>query len=223
MIWKSNCHLLRIFRNGLSKSDFKIENKDAGISLILYHSSILFNTNFRRKINMNLLYKFLLTANATSWMLVVYGIKEKTTILGIPQCLFGVVLLSIPIILSWISVRISVYLGSDSLEGCREFSLADNEFLPTYLGYFFVSLSVSDITTMVYLYLIVFVFTFLSQTQYFNPIYLLFGYHYYHILTEQGTQVFVITKGSVIRNKTNITFKNLKRINDTTYIQGEKR
>lgn len=71
MIWKSNCHLLRIFRNGLSKSDFKIENKDAGISLILYHSSILFNTNFRRKINMNLLYKFLLTANATSWMLVV--------------------------------------------------------------------------------------------------------------------------------------------------------
>ena len=203
--------------------DFKIGNKDAGISLILYHSSILFNTNFRRKINMNLLYKFLLTANATSWMLVVYGIKEKITILGIPQCFFGVVLLSIPIILSWISVRISVYLGSDSLEGCREFSLADNEFLPTYLGYFFVSLSVSDITTMVYLYLIVFVFTFLSQTQYFNPIYLLFGYHYYHILTEQGTQVFVITKGSVIRNKTNITFKNLKRINDTTYIQGEKR
>ena len=27
--------------------------------------------------------------------------------------------------------------------------MADNEFLPTYLGYFFVSLSVSDITTMV--------------------------------------------------------------------------
>lgn len=223
MIWKSNCHPLRIFRNGLNKSGFKIGNKDARISLILYHGSILFNANFRRKINMNLLFKFLLTANATSWMLVVYGIKEKTTILGIPQCFFGVILLSIPIILSWISVRISVYLGSDSLEGCQEFSLADNEFLPTYLGYFFVSLSVSDITTMVYLYLIVFVFTFLSQTQYFNPIYLLFGYHYYHILTEQGTQVFVITKGSVIRNKTNITFKNLKRINDTTYIQGEKR
>ena len=75
----------------------------------------------------------------------------------------------------------------------------------------------------VYLYLIVFVFTFLSQTQYFNPIFLLFGYHYYHILTDQGTQVFVITKGRVIRNKTNITFKNLRRINDTTYIQGEKR
>ncbi len=169
---------------------------------------------------MNLLFRFLLTVNATSWMLVVYGIKEKITIREIPQWIFGVILLSIPIILSWISVKISVYLGSDSLGGCQEFSLADNEFLPTYLGYFFVSLSVSDITTMVYLYLIVFVFTFLSQTQYFNPIFLLFGYHYYHILTERGTRVFIITKGNVIRNKNNITFKNLKRINDTTYIQG---
>ena len=97
---------------------------------------------------MNLLFRFLLTVNATSWMLVVYGIKEKVTILGISQCFFGVILLGIPIILSGISIRISVYLGSDSLEGCQEFSLADNEFLPTYLGYFFVSLSVSDITTM---------------------------------------------------------------------------
>ena len=82
MIWKNSCHPLRIFRNGLNKSGFKIGNKDARISLILYHGSILFNANFRRKINMNLLFKFLLTANATSWMLVVYGIKEKTRYKG---------------------------------------------------------------------------------------------------------------------------------------------
>ena len=48
---------------------------------------------------MNLLFRFLLTVNATSWMLVVYGIKEKVTILGISQCFFGVILLGIPIIL----------------------------------------------------------------------------------------------------------------------------
>ena len=58
---------------------------------------------------MNLLFRFLLTVNATSWMLVVYGIKEKITIREIPQWIFGVILLSIPIILSWISVKISVY------------------------------------------------------------------------------------------------------------------
>lgn len=168
---------------------------------------------------MNFIFRVLLTINATSWMLVVYGIKEGMTIQPIPQQIFGIILLAIPIMLSLISIRFSSFLGSDSITGCREFSLADYEFLPTYLGYFFVSLSVSDNTTMVYLYAIVFVFTYLSQTQYFNPIFLLFGYHYYHILTERGTRVFVITKGRVIRNKDNISFDNLKRINDTTYIQ----
>lgn len=171
----------------------------------------------------NLLFKFLLTVNATSWMFVVYGIKEGITLWKIPQWALGLILLCIPIVLSIISIEISSFLGSDSLEDCQEFSLADNEFLPTYLGYFFVSLSVPDTTTMIYLYLIVFVFTFLSQTQYFNPIFLLFGYHYYHILTKHGTRVFIIIKGKVIRNKENISFDYLKRINDTTYIQRKGR
>ena len=172
---------------------------------------------------MNLLFNLLLTINATSWMLVVYGIKEGATIWNIPPYLFGVGLLCVPIILSFISIGISLYLGTDSLGVCRELSLADNEFLPIYLGYFFVSLSVSDNTTMIYLYLLVFVFTFLSQTQYFNPIFLLFGYHYYHILTEHGTRVFVIIRGRVIRNKNNVSFDNLKRISDTTYIQRKEK
>jgi len=97
--------------------------------------------------------------------------------------------------------------------------LADNEFLPVYLGYFFVSLSITNWYTMATIYFLVFIFTYLSQTQYFNPIYLLFGYHYYHILTTQGTRVFVIKKGKVIRNKKNIFFEHLRRINDTTFIE----
>ena len=84
--------------------------------------------------------------------------------------------------------------------------------------YFFVSLSVSDNTTMLFLYGIVFVFTWLSQTQYFNPLYLLLGYHFYHVLTIQGTRVFVIVRGKVIRNKNDMSFERLKRINDTTYL-----
>lgn len=172
---------------------------------------------------MNLLFKILLTINATSWMVVVYWIKEGMTLWKIPHWAFPIVLLFIPIILSAISIWLSKFLGSDSLLGCQEFSLADNEFLPTYLGYFFVSLSVSDNITMIYLYFLVFVFTFLSQTQYFNPIFLLFGYHYYHILTERGTSVFIITKGKVLRNKNNISFDNLKRINDSTYIQRKEK
>ena len=63
---------------------------------------------------------------------------------------------------------------------------------------------------MLFLYIIVFVFTFISQTQYFNPIFLLFGYHYYHVLTPQGTKVFIIARGKVIRNKSYLAFDNGK-------------
>ena len=68
-------------------------------------------------------------------------------------------------------------------------------------------------------YLIVFVFTFLSQTQYYNPIYLLFGYHYYHVSTESGTKIFVIRKGPVIRNIRYLRFDHLHRLNNSTFIE----
>lgn len=173
---------------------------------------------------MNVLFRVLLAINATSWMIVVYVVKESITFRDIPTLFFGVILLCVPVCLSAISIKMSSYLESDTLGECSELILADNEFLPTYLGYFFVSLSIPNFITFIYLYIIVFVFTYISQTQYFNPIFLIFRYHYYHILTERGTRVFVIAYGDVIRNKDNISFDNLKRINDTTYIhtKGKK-
>lgn len=172
---------------------------------------------------MNLIFKFLMTVNATFWMWVIYGIKEQITILNIPQWIFGGLLVLVPILLSAFSIQITTYLGVDELEDCQELSLEDNTFLPTYLGYFFVSLGITDITTMICIYLLVFAFTFLSQAQYFNPIFLLFGYHFYHVLTKQGTKLFIIAKGRVIRNRKSICFDTLRRINDTTYIQKRGR
>ena len=116
------------------------------------------------------------------------------------------------------SLAVARKLGDDSLTKCQESTLADNEFISIYLGYFFVALSVPDDVTMLFLYGIIFIFTFLSQTQYFNPLYLLFGYHYYHVLTAQGTRVFVIARGKVIRNPLYMSFIRFKRVNDTTYL-----
>lgn len=168
---------------------------------------------------MDIIYRLLLTINATSWMAIIYTIKEGWSLGPISPLIFGIILLFIPVGLSLLSILIASFLGDDSLQKCQEYSLADNEFLPTYLGYFFLSVSISETNTMIVVYSIVFVFTYLSQTQYFNPLYLLFGYHYYHILTPHGTRVFVIARGKVIRNKENIVFNHLKRINDTTYIE----
>ena len=168
---------------------------------------------------MNYLFRILLTVNATSWFVIIYAIKNQWTILGYSIWICGTFYLLIPVLLSLLSLFLFSFSGDDKLTECTEFSLADNEFLPVYLGYFFLAVSIDKFETMVFVYTIIFVFTCLSQTQYFNPIFLLFGYHYYHILTPEGTRVFVIAHGKVLRNKSNINFDNLKRINDTTYIQ----
>lgn len=166
-----------------------------------------------------LLYKLLLTLNATSWMAIIYAIKEGWTVGIIPSHLFGILLLIIPVFLSWLSLFLSRFLGTESPVDCEKFKLADGEFLPIYLGYFFVSVGISDHFTMIIVYFIVFIFTFLSQTQYFNPIYLLFGYHYYHVSTEKGTRIFVIRKGPVIRNITDLNLEPLHRLNNSTFIK----
>ncbi len=156
-------------------------------------------------------------------MIILYAINGEWTFFNLPVWLFNILLISIPVLLSLVSIWLSKFLGKDGLSECSEFNLADNEFLPVYLGYFFLSISIpsNNIKMVLVIYGIVFVFTFLSQTQYFNPIFLLFGYHYYHILTQNGTRIFIIHKGKIIRNKENLKFENLRRINDTTYIEKE--
>lgn len=167
---------------------------------------------------LNVMFRFILTANATSWMVVIYGIKEQWSLWVLPDWGTGLALLLIPIVLSLLSIALSGFFGRDGMRSCQECVLADHEFLPVYLGYFFVALSVNNCMTLCFVYAIVFVFTFLTQTQYFNPIFLLFGYHFYHITTEQGTKAFLIAKGKVIRNAKDVEFTDLRRINDTTYI-----
>ena len=168
---------------------------------------------------MNFIYKLLLTINATSWMGIIYAIKEEWTICNLPVWVFGLILLMIPIGFSVISLLLTKKFGEEKLSDCVEISLADGEFLPVYLGYFFVSVGVNEDLTMLVVFVIVFIFTFLSQTQYFNPIFLLLGYHYYHITTKNGTKIFVIKKGNVARKASEISIENLRRINDTTFIE----
>ena len=158
-------------------------------------------------------------------MLVIYLIKQQWTICDLSVWGMGLILLLVPILLSVVSVHLAKDLGNASLSRCKEGALADNEFLPVYLGYFFVSLSVPDNTTMAFLSGIIFIFTCLSQTQYFNPLYLLLGYHFYHVLTPKGTRVFIIAHGKIIRKWNDVSFEKLKRINNTTYLvlRGENK
>ena len=165
-----------------------------------------------------------MTFSSTSWILIVYLIKENITFFDLPIVFFDLIILFLPILISFFSLLItkSKSFGLDQIGECTEFSLADNQFLPVYLGYFFVSLSISDFKTLFFVYVIIFVFVWHTQVQYFNPSYLLLKYHFYLAKTKVGTNLLVISRGPVKRNIGEFHFANLKRINNTTYLEINK-
>jgi len=178
---------------------------------------------------MNFLFRLLLTFNATSLILVVYLVKERFVLSSIfpklsvlPDYVSYIVYFLIPVLLTLISLFIANALDSDSMKAgdIKEIEQANNAFLPSYLGYFFVALSIPYFETLIFIFAILFVFTFLSQTLYFNPLFLIFGYHFYYLTTDNNIKIFIITKKK-LKNPNELSFSQLSRINNFTFIDKE--
>lgn len=172
---------------------------------------------------MKFLYQLFLAFNSTWLIVVVYLVKEKYkfNFLNDYSIYYSwLIFVAIPILLTALSFLVAMNLPIDNLQktSVKEIELANNNFLPTYLGYFFVSLGIADISTLLVVFIIIYVFTVLSQTLYFNPIFLLFGYHFYFIKTSGNVKVFLITKRQLKRPGED-TFQKLRRINDYTFIE----
>ena len=170
---------------------------------------------------LNVLYQLFLTMNSTSLIIVVFLIKEQVSIALLASSHRGIsymIFICIPILLTGISLLLTHFLSDDNIEGnIRDVEQANNTFLPSYLGYFFVALSVPYYETLLFTFAILFVFTYFSQTLYFNPLFLLWGYQFYYITTENNVKIFLISKKR-IRSTQGLSFPKLKRINDFTYI-----
>lgn len=165
-------------------------------------------------------YKLFLTFNSILPMIIVYLAKEfslqfsKLEFLG-----FCIIFIVVTIFLNWIVIQMSKWLSDDCINsGVKSVNLANNDFLPTYLGYFFVALSIPNNITMILTYFIIFVFTYVSQTLYFNPIFLCFGYKFYHVEIANGVKHLIISKRN-IKNIDGLSFNNLKRVNNFTFIE----
>jgi hypothetical protein len=172
---------------------------------------------------MKYLYQLFLAFNSTWLIVVVFLVKEKYSFNFLNDyCIYysWILFVLTPIILTALSFLVAIKLPKDSLKSSsiREIELANNNFLPTYLGYFFVSLSVNDVPTLVVVFLIIYIFTFLSQTLYFNPIFLLFGYHFYFLKTTGNVKIFLITRKQ-LKTPGEIGFEKLRRINNYTFIE----
>lgn len=126
------------------------------------------------------------------------------------------------IIMIFTPLVIAIKKKEDHLAKAKLIELNDNTYVPTYLGYFFVGMSVDNFASMIAFYLIIFIFTFFSGIEYFNPIFLFMGYHIYKVESDTGVQNIVILKTkNVIRRSSELDNLELYRINNLTYI-GDK-
>ncbi|HET8802920.1 MAG TPA: hypothetical protein VFN01_17260 [Marinobacter sp.] len=179
---------------------------------------------------MNVVFRLLLTFNATSLLLVVFLVQNGCSVgcvlqnfgLGfdVSKIVSYIVYSAMPVFLTAFSVGLSDRLGSDEFKPGEISSIeyANNSFLPSYLGYFFVALSVSGWESLFFVYSVLFVFTFLSQALYFNPLFLVFGYNFYNVRTNSGVYIFLISREKY-KNPDDVVISKAYRINDYTFIE----
>lgn len=172
---------------------------------------------------LNVMFRLLLTVNATSLLIIVYQVKSPFLFVHFErshQCLFNGMLIFAPIALTGISILISKYLGEDYFKkgSIQSIEQASNSFLPSYLGYFFVALSIPNFNTLIFVYSTIFVFTFFSQALYFNPLFLIYGFNFYSAKTEEGTSIFLISRTEYRRPK-EIEILSARRINGFTFLE----
>ena len=172
---------------------------------------------------MKTVYKLLLTFNSIMLMIIVYLVKESVWILCLGKYTIILYLL-VPVVLAGFSLLVSEKLSHDSIEGgVQNVEMANDSYMPSYLGYFFVALSIpiGDWTVLTVVFGILFVFTYFSQSLYYNPLFLLFGYRFYYVTKKNNLKVFIISKKD-IRETKDLRFDNLRRINDFTFIDKER-
>lgn len=180
----------------------------------------------------NIAFRLLLTFNATSLLLIIFLVHQGYTldrIFGardrlsqLPDAASYLLYLLIPVLLTWFSILASCRLGKDDFKkgSIESIEHANNSFLPSYLGYFFVALSVSNWHTLWFVYFVLFVFTFLSQALYFNPLFLIFRYEFYNIKTKNGTAIFLISRRQY-KNPNDVDISRARRINNYTFLERE--
>nr|WP_321259075.1 hypothetical protein [uncultured Pseudodesulfovibrio sp.] len=179
---------------------------------------------------MNTVFRLLLTFNATSLLVIVFLVQKGFSLghffskcpylVNLPNAVSYIGYLLVPVVLTGISILLSPCLGKDSFDEGQIVSIehANNSFLPSYLGYFFVALSIGNWETLAIVYGVLFVFTFLSQALYFNPLFLLFGFSFYNITTKNGAVVFLISRCSY-KTPLDVVIPKAHRINSYTFIE----
>lgn len=122
----------------------------------------------------------------------------------------------------WVILWLTKFLACDEIEKYSRISViepANDAFLPSYLGFFFVAVTVPNLTTYFFVFSIIAVFIFFSRVSYFNPIFLLVMYKFFYVVIN-GTRILIITKKE-LKKPEDTFFPKIRRINNYTFIDQE--
>jgi len=171
---------------------------------------------------LNLILRLFLTFSAVSFFLVVCLVQNK---INYASCLteeyhwiiyFAYTL--VPFALTAISVIVCKLLSTSTIKTIKSIETSNNDFLANYLAYFFVALSINDLTTFWVVFGMTIIFTFFSRVSYFNPVFLLFGFNFFYVQTGENVKIMLICKKK-LRNPQSFESMTVRRINDYTFIE----
>ena len=178
------------------------------------------------------LFMLLVSISSTALMVAIYFIKSSYWLLSVGEdwSVFINILIYIcsPFVLSYFILFIFRHCFSvDSITNpVAEIKSIDNEYIPIYLGYIFVSVSIPnpsegmiDMITLIVVYVIINLVIISSSTVCFNPIFIIFGYTYYAVKTQGNVTVFVISKNKIGKNNSRVTFPRLRKITETVFME----
>ena len=173
---------------------------------------------------MEYIFRLFLTLNSLLISLMVFLIKEQIVInslhpplSNLPNIITYMLYFDVILIITWLSIHFTNYLSVDTISSISVIEPANDAFLPSYLGYFFVALSVPNFELFLVVFGIICIFIFHSRISYFNPIFFLFGFNFYYIITNKSAKVLLITQKQ-LKDPRNVAFNNLKRINNYTFV-----
>lgn len=193
------------------------------------------------------------TMSSTSVIFPVYFIKIRYVFIHIPNninmgdsILFIIhvaLYMAIPVLFTLLGFGIMKIMGtSDELErvnGCKDIQFritpAETSILPTYLGYFFIALSIPGISgdsvvgaheqpswpILLAVYFILNGLLALSEKTFFNPL-VMFRYNFYNVLINNQVEILVVSKKDIQKDDGDeVEFPHLLKVTETIFIDKD--
>jgi len=168
---------------------------------------------------MNTLFRAVLTINSLSYFAVLYLLNKG---IPLPCQRFGasaIVYVLVPIIMAVFLFTMFGYLSMDTCNSIpKKIEIVNSEYLPIYLGYFFVALSIGNWVTFCVVFFMLFIFIFNSYAICFNPLFTIADYKFYKITKDNDEYIYVISKRKLIGIEP-CKLGSLARINDCTFFE----